>query len=221
MNVSEALLNRKSTRAYLNKEVEKDKIEFILNHAKHAPSGVNTQPWQVCVVSGNTKKILDDKMVSAFLNEEKENMDYQYYPLSWYEPYKSRRKETGLLMYETLKITREEKEKQLNQWAKNFNAFGSPVILYFFIDKNLQKGSYLDYGMFLQSIALVSVELGLSTCIQAALAQYPDIVKKELNIPKDKILLCGIALGYENKEDIINSYRTSRIELEEFTKFYE
>ena len=221
MNVSEALLKRKSVRAFLDKSVEKEKIEYILNHAKYAPSGVNTQPWQVSVVKGDTKRSIDTKMINAFINNEKDNMDYQYYPLDWYEPYKSRRKQTGLLMYKTLEITRDDKEKQLDQWAKNFDAFKAPVVLYFFIDKELEKGSYLDYGMFLQSVALVAVELGLATCIQAALAQYPDIVKDQLDIPKDKILLCGIALGYEDKEDIVNSYRTPRVELEEFTKFYE
>ncbi len=221
MNVSDALLKRKSVRAFLDKNVEKGKIEYILNHAKHAPSGVNIQPWQVCVVSGDAKKTLDTKMVNAFFENYQDKMDYEYYPLSWYEPYKHRRKETGLLMYETLEITREDKQKQKDQWAKNYSAFGSPVVLYFFINKDLEKGSYLDYGMFLQSIALVAVEQGLCTCVQAALAQYPNIVKEELNIPKDKILLCGIALGYEDKEDAVNSYRTSRIELEEFVKFYE
>lgn len=221
MNISQALLKRKSVRAYLKKDIEKQKIEYILNHAKHAPSGVNTQPWQVCIVSGNTKKTLDDKMVSTFLDGTKENMDYQYYPLDWYEPYTSRKKETGLLMYKTLEITREDKDKKLKQWTKNYSAFGAPVVLYFFIDKNMQKGSYLDYGMFLQSIALCSIEQGLSTCIQASLAQYPDIVKEHLNISKDKVLLCGIALGYEDEDAIVNSYRTPRVKLEEFAKFYE
>ena len=221
MNVSDTLKERKSVRAYLPKDVEKEKIEHILNCAKHAPSGVNTQPWQVCVVSKDSKKRLDAKMTDAFLSNEKENMDYQYYPLVWNEVYKNRRKETGLQMYKTLEITREDKDKQLKQWTKNYDAFGAPVVLYFFIDKDMQKGSYLDYGMFLQSIALVAVEQGLSTCIQAALAQYPDIVKDELNIPKDKILLCGIALGYEDKNDVVNSYRTSRVELEEFVEFFE
>lgn len=221
MNVSDALKKRKSVRAYLAKDVEKEKIEHILNCAKHAPSGVNTQPWQVCVVRKDAKKRLDEKMINAFLSNEKENMDYQYYPLVWSEVYKNRRKETGLQMYKTLEITREDKDKQLKQWTKNYDAFGAPVVLYFFIDKDMEKGSYIDYGMFLQSIALVAVELGLSTCIQASLAQYPDLVKEELNIPKDKVLLCGIALGYEDKDDVVNSYRTSRVEINEFCEFYE
>lgn len=221
MNVIEALENRKSVRAFLEKNVEKEKIETILNSAKHAPSGVNMQPWDVYVVSGKRKKEIESKMVEAFKSGTKEDMDYQYYPLKWEEPYKSRRKETGLLMYKTLGITREDKERQMEQWAANYRAFGAPVVLYFFIDGGLDKGSYLDYGMFLQSIMLSAVSLGLATCPQAALAEYPSILKEELRVDKSKILLCGIALGYEDSEALINSYRTSRLDINEFTTFVE
>ncbi|MEA1915688.1 MAG: nitroreductase [Campylobacterota bacterium] len=221
MKVSQALIARKSVRAYLKKEVEKEKIQFILEHARFCPSGVNMQPWQVCVVQGDKKIELENKLLVAFKNNQKELMDYDYYPLEWSEPYKSRRKETGLLMYETLKIKREDKQKQYDQWAMNYKAFEAPVVLYFFIDKSLAKGSYLDYGMFWQSIMLLACEVGLTTCPQASLAEFPKTIKKELSVPEDKILLGGIALGYEDKDALVNSYRTSRIKVEEFTTFYE
>ncbi|MFA5216671.1 nitroreductase [Sulfuricurvum sp.] len=221
MNVFEALISRKSVRAFLNKAVEKEKIETILNTAKHSPSGVNIQPWLVYVVSGKTKSKIETKIIDAFENGEKANMDYAYYPMQWNEPYKCRRKETGLLMYQTLKIAKDDKEKQKEQWKANYRAFDAPVVVYFFIDSSLEKGSWLDYGMFLQSIMLAATELGLGSCTQAALAEYPDIVRKELNVREDKILLCGMALGYEDANAAINSYRTERITLEEFTKFYD
>lgn len=221
METFETITKRKSVRAFLNKEVEKEKIGKLLNIAKYAPSGVNMQPWQVAVVSGAKKKNIEDKVQEAFINREDERMDYNYYPKEWIEPYKTRRKETGLLMYKTLNITREDKQKQFLQWKANYRAFDAPVVLYFFIDTHLQKGSYLDYGMFLQNIMLCAVELGLATCTQASLAQYPDIVKEQLNIEENKILLCGMALGYEDTKHIINSYKTPRIELEEFVRFYE
>jgi len=220
MNTLESIKQRKSVRAFLDKDVEKEKIKEILDTAKYAPSGVNMQPWSVCVVSGDKKKQLQEKLVNAFNQNQEEKMEYNYYPLSWEEPYKTRRKQTGLLMYETLNITRDDKQKQIAQWKRNYEAFDAPVVLYFFIDKNLEKGSYLDYGMFLQSIMLSAVSLGLATCPQAALAQYPQILKDELDIADDKIALCGISLGYEDKNHIANSYRTPRIELEDFVKFY-
>jgi nitroreductase len=220
MNVQEALKNRKSVRAFLSKDVPKDTIVKILEYAKYAPSGVNMQPWQVCVVSGKKKDDIEAKLVEAFENGLEEKMDYHYYPTNWVSPYKDRRKETGLLMYKTLGITREDKAKQKEQWKRNYLAFDAPVVLYFFIDEVLQKGSYLDYGMFLQSIALMATQEGLGSCIMASLAQYPRIVKDELSIDENKILLCAIALGYEDTDDIANSYRTPRLDLEEFVTFY-
>ena len=221
MTVSEALQARKSTRAFLPKIVPQELIKALLEDAKHAPSGVNMQPWNVCVISGEKKRILENKVIEAFESGRKEVMDYVYYPSAWEEPYKSRRRETGLLMYSTLGIAKEEKQKQIEQWKLNYRAFDAPVVLYFFIDACLEKGSYLDYGMFLQSLMLSATEKGLATCTQAALAEFRSIVKEELGIEKNKLLLCGIALGYEDKKALINSYRTPRIELEAFVKFLE
>jgi nitroreductase len=85
----------------------------------------------------------------------------------------------------------------------------------------MEKGSYLDYGMFLQSVMLSATELGLATCPQAALAEYPDIVRKELGYSEDKVLLCGIALGYEDTKDIVNSYRTERESLDNLVKYFD
>ena len=220
MTVSEALKMRKSTRAFLPQEVSLTLIEAILEDAKHAPSGVNMQPWYVCVVSGEKKRALETKVIEAFERGAKEVMDYAYYPSIWEEPYKSRRKETGLLMYSTLGIVKEDKQKQIVQWKLNYRAFDAPVVLYFLIDAHLEKGSYLDYGMFLQSVMLSATEKGLATCPQAALAEFPSIVKQELGIKENMLLLGGMALGYEDKKALINSYRTPRISLEAFVTFH-
>lgn len=221
MNVSEALRDRKSIRAFLPKNVPQALLKEILEDAKHAPSGVNMQPWSLCVLSGEKKRIVESKVLEAFEQGYKEVMDYVYYPPVWEEPYKTRRKETGLLMYQTLGIAKEDKEKQKEQWKLNYRAFDAPVVLYFFIDASLEKGSYLDYGMFLQSIMLSATAKGLATCPQAALAEFPSIVKDELGIAPHKHLLCGIALGYEDTKAVINSYRTPRMALEEFVAFYD
>lgn len=221
MLVSEALEKRKSTRAFLDKEVEQEKIERILSAASHAPSGVNSQPWQVAVVKGESKKKIQEKMESAFRDGDKGSMDYQYYPEQWVEPYKGRRKSCGLQMYSTLEIAREDKQRQLDQWASNYRAFDAPVMLLFFMDEILDTGSFLDYGMFLQSIMLMAVEEGLATCPQAALGEYPKIVKETLGYSNDTIVLCGIALGYENTEAVVNSYRTPREEINRFTRFFD
>jgi nitroreductase len=221
MNVSEALNTRKSTRAFLPKPVDKAIIDRILSAARHAPSGTNTQPWQVAVVTGDTKQQLCQELETAFRNQVDRKMDYHYYPEDWVDPYKSRRKACGLQMYSTLKITREDKQRQLDQWAANYRAFDAPVMLLFFMDGIMQTGSYLDYGLFLQSVMLMAVEEGLATCPQAALGEYPAIVKAKLGYPDDSILMCGMALGYEDKEALVNSYRTPREEVETFTRYFD
>jgi nitroreductase len=220
MNVKTALAERKSTRAFKDKEVAFELIDNIINQSKAAPSGVNTQPWQVAVLTGDSKKNLCNKLEKAFLDGKKGSMDYQYYPSEWRSEYKERRKACGLLMYKALDIKREDKQQKLDQWALNYQAFNAPVILLFFVDKTMEKGSYLDYGMFLQSIMLSAVEKGLATCPQAALAEYPDIVRKELPDFKDKVVLCGMAIGYEDKAAAVNSYRTPREDLSEIAKHY-
>ncbi len=221
MDVSKALKQRKSVRAYLDKAVEPAKITAILDAARHAPSGVNTQPWQVAVVSGKTKQSLQKKIEATFRGGDKGKADYGYYPTEWKEPFTSRRKECGLLMYKTLEIKREDKERQMDQWAANYRAFDAPVMLLFFMDSAMQAGSYMDYGMFLQSVMLAAVEQGLATCPQASIADYPEIIKSELGYESDTILLCGMALGYEEKDALVNSYRTSREDVDSFTQYFD
>ena len=221
MDVSKALEQRKSVRAYLDKAVEPTKITAILDAARHAPSGVNTQPWQVAVVSGGTKQKLQEKMEATFRDGDKGKAEYSYYPTEWKEPFTSRRKECGLLMYKTLKIERGDRERQTDQWAANYRSFDAPVMLLFFMDSAMQAGSYMDYGMFLQSVMLAATEQGLATCPQASIADYPEIIKTELGYGDDTILLCGMALGYEDKDALVNSYRTSREDVDSFTQYFD
>ena len=221
MNVQTALEKRKSVRAFLDKAVEVEKINAILSSASHSPSGANTQPWQVAVVMGQTKQKLQEKIEKAFRQGDKGQSDYSYYPDDWIEPYKSRRIKCGLQMYSTLDIKREDKEKQLNQWVANYRAFDAPVMLLFFLDKQLQTGSYIDYGMFLQSIMLAAVEQGLASCAQASLADYAEIIKSTLDYAADDILICGMSLGYEDENALVNSYRTPREAVETFTRYFE
>ena len=221
MNVVEALQQRKSVRAFLNKDVEAQKIHNILAAASHAPSGVNTQPWQVAVVSGEKKQQLQQQLETAFRDGVKGKADYPYYPLQWIEPYKSRRIACGVQMYSTLKIERSDKQRQMDQWTANFRSFDAPVMLLFFMHAGMQTGSYMDYGMFLQSVMLAAVEQGLATCPKASLADYPELIKTALDYPQESILLCGMALGYEDKQALVNSYRTPRENVESFTRYFQ
>ena len=229
MSVSDAIKKRKSTRAYLNEEIDTDIINSILEQAMLSPSGDNHQPWQVAVLTGKSKDSLCNKLEDAFRSGKQPIMDYEYYPqdkksekdTKWFGKYKENRKACGLALYSQLGITREMQKEKDELYAKNYRGFDAPIMLLFFIDKELGKGSYVDYGMFLQSIMLLAVENGLATCPQGSLGEYADIVRQELPKYKDKIVLCGMSVGYEDVTNNINKYRTTRQELNEMVKYYE
>lgn len=221
MNVHDALMHRKSIRAFLDRPVEREVIERILDAARWAPSGVNTQPWQVAVVRGDKKRQLEERLENCFQSGITKAMDYQYYPAEWFGVYRQRRKACGLQLFSTMQIGREDKDKQIAQWAANYRAFDAPVMLFFFMDRGLGVGSFLDYGMFLQSLMLAAVEEGLSTCPQAALGEYPSVVKEMLDYPDDSVLIGGMALGYEDAAAKVNSYRTPREAVHTFTRFFD
>lgn len=220
MRVANALRRRHSCRAFLERDVESRKIERVLKLASRAPSGANTQPWRVAVVSGRTKKVIEREIEARYRAGLRGRPDYHYYPERWSEPYKSRRFACGMQLYSALGIGRENKDRRKEQWIENYRAFSAPVVLYFYMESHLESGSYMDFGMFLQSVMLAALEEDLATCPQAALAEYPQVVKQELGIQEDFILLCGMALGYEDTGAPINRYRTPRAELEEFVTFY-
>ena len=221
MNIIEALTQRKSVRAFQDKEVSREKIIRIMKAARHAPSGTNAQPWQVAVVTGKKKAELTEAMEAAFRKDGISPMDYTYYPLKWKEPYKKRRVSCGAQLYSALNIERRDRAGRIEQWIANYRAFDAPAILFFFLDSVMKKGSFLDYGMFIQSVMLAALEEDLATCPQAALGQYPTLIKEALGYSHDTILICGMALGYENKDAPVNNYRTPREEVETFTNFFE
>ncbi len=221
MNVQDALRNRKSVRAYLDTPVSREKIRAILDAARHAPSGTNAQPWEVAVVSGEAKAKICKAMEDCFAGQDLGEMEYKYYPDVWKAPFKKRRVACGSQLYSALGIDRKDRAARMQQWAANYRAFDAPVILFFFLDRSMAEGSLLDYGMFLQSVMLAALEQGLSTCAQAALGQYPQIVRKHLGYDEEMMLLCGMALGYEDTSASQNNYRTEREEVEVFTTFFE
>lgn len=220
MNTTTILKDRKSVRAFMDKKVEKEKLDFILEGLKYTPSGSNMQPWLIHVVQGNTKQIIDEKTLKAFDEGVEPLMDYSYYPEVIPKPYQTRRKETGLLLYESLDIQRKDVEKRRKQWRANYDAFKAPVVLYFFMSKDLTTGSYIDMGMVMQSAVLLAQEIGLSSCVMASLGEYPQIVRDTLEIQEDKLLICGIALGYEDINAKVNNYRTPRLLTEEFVTLH-
>jgi nitroreductase len=218
-DVFEAARTRRSVRAYKPDSVPVEIVREIVALGRHAPSGSNIQPWRVHVLTGVSLKRVGDALQQAFLVDTPERRDYAYYTDPIEEPYLARRRECGWGLYGALGIARGDRGKSKAYRAGNFNFFGAPVGLVFTIERKLEKGSWLDYGMFLQTIMLAARARGLHTCPEASIANYPDIVRRELGISTEWVVICGMALGYADADAIINTFQPPRIGLDEYATF--
>jgi len=218
--VDEAITSRRSVRAFLPKPIPAADIRELLEVASRAPSGTNMQPWRVYVVTGNTKQRIADAVLNSGIRAEKANWDeYKYYPDQFFEPYLSRRRKVGFDLYGHLGIQRREVERMRAQHDRNFVFFDAPVGMIFTIDRRLNKGSWIDYGMFLENIMVAARGRGLHTCPQAAFAPYHEQLRPVLGLTPEEIVVCGMALGYEDTSKPENELRTDRAPLEEWTTF--
>lgn len=221
MDLLEAMRTRSSTRAFLERPVERATVEAILEAARWAPSGVNIQPWRVAVVQGESRGRIAAAIAAARAAGQAPNPDYTYYPQQWREPYKERRKRCGLAMYRALGVGRDDTDARNAAWERNYRFFDAPVGLLVFLERDLGQGAWVDLGMFIQNVLLAALPFGLATCPQAAMAEYPDIVRELLGVEPRFALMCGIALGYPDPDAPVNRYRTEREPVAEFAAFYE
>jgi len=209
--VDEVICSRNSIRAFLPTSVAKEDIQQILEIAARAPSGSNTQPWKVYVLMGETKQRLSDELLQAHHNlDNNYREEYHYYPVQWLSPYLERRRKIGWDLYSLLELKGENKAGMHAQFGRNYIFFDAPVGLIFTIDRVMEQGSWLDYGMFLQNIMLAAKARGLDTCPQAAFTQYHQIIRQFLNLPDEQMVVCGMSLGYADLSKIENSLVTER-----------
>lgn len=216
--VTEAVLERRSTRAFLPRPVDPRLIEELLAIAARAPSGGNLQPWQVDVLSGEPLAALKKEAQSA-LGAARAGMELTVYPSPLPEPYRGRRFASGEALYEAIGIPREDKPARLAQFARNFDAFGAPVLLFFSIDRIFDRPQWAHLGMFIQNVMLLAHERGLATCPQEAWAAVHALVAEHIELPAERILYCGMALGYSDPEAPINKLRTERETAAAFARF--
>ena len=219
-DVDEAITTRHSVRAFLDEPVEKKLIYHLLDVARYAPSGTNTQPWHVYVSAGDKKTAMCREILADYeANGERKEREYEYYPTDWYEPYLGRRRACGWGLYGSLGIGREDRERMAAQRGRNFVFFDAPVGLMFAIERRLETGSWMDLGMFIQSIMIAARGQGLHTCPQAAFANYHRIIRRHLPVPDDQIVVCGMAVGYRDPDAPENIWRTDREPVESFTRW--
>lgn len=220
--VDDAITSRRSIRAFLPRQVERADVERILEVAARAPSGTNTQPWKVYVLTGAAKEKLSSDILRVYNDPalaKQHTEEYHYYPSKWVSPYIERRRKVGWDLYGLLKLTRDNKEGMHAQHGRNYTFFDAPVGMIFTIDRIMEKGSWLDYGMFLQNMMIAARGRGLDTCPQAAFTQFHEIVKNHLDLPAGETVVCGMALGYADPDKIENTMVTERQPVNDFAKF--
>ena len=219
LSVEEAITSRRSMRAFLPTEVPRETVERILEIAARAPSGSNIQPWQVHVLTGAALKDLTQELHALSLAGDPGREEYAYYPRQWREPYLGRRRKVGWDLYGSLGIVRGDHERTRQQHARNFLFFDAPVGLIFTIDRDMERGSWLDYGMFLENIMVAARGFGLHTCPQAAFNTYGAVIVQRLGLPETQMLVCGMALGHADLQAPENNFATEREPVSGFVRF--
>ncbi len=221
--VDAAITSRRSIRAFLPTPIPVPTIREILDVAARAPSGTNTQPWKVHVLTGAARQRLSDAILAAYddpAERAQHAEEYDYYPREWVSPYIDRRRKIGWDLYGLLEIGKADKDRMHAQHGRNFVFFDAPVGLIFTIDRVMAQGSWLDYGMFLENIMIAARGRGLDTCPQAAFTQFHRVIKRELQLGDHEMVVCGMALGVADPDAVANRLTTARATVDEFTTFH-
>jgi len=221
--VDDAITSRRSIRAFLPTPVPLQTVRDILAVAARAPSGTNTQPWKVHVLTGAAREGLSRRIRQAYddpAERAAHTEEYAYYPVQWQSPYVDRRRKVGWDLYGLLGIGKADKARMHEQHGRNYEFFDAPVGLIFTIDRVMQQGSWLDYGMFLQNVMVAARARGLDTCPQAAFTQFHRLIAEELKLAPEEMVVCGMSLGVADPAAVENTLVTEREPVEGFTTFH-
>jgi nitroreductase len=217
MHVEDAILSRRSVRAFRPDQVPEPLMRRILECARWAPSGSNIQPWRVHVLNGKTRRRYTEEMLAAEASGEPGPMEYHYYAPEWREPFLSRRRACGFGLYGAMGIARDDRAGRKAAYLRNFDFFGAGTGLLFWIARDLEHGSWLDYGTFIESISLAARGWGLSTIAQGALGEFPHIAHRMFGVGDDHILIGGMSIGWPADADPVNEFQPERLDVDEFT----
>ncbi|WNJ91696.1 nitroreductase [Bosea sp. 685] len=216
--VESAIASRRAIRAFLPDPVEPELLHRILAVAAQAPSGTNMQPWKVRVIGPDSRARLEAGLLAALDSPDLPAAEeYRYYPESFREPYLSRRRKVGWDLYGLLGVKKGDTAGMRRQTAANLRFFDAPVALMVTIDRDLEIGSWLDLGMFVQNILIAAQGHGLNSCPQAIFARFHPVVRRELAIPENEVVVCGIAIGKADPDAPANALVPEREPVEAFT----
>ena len=217
MNVSQAMQERRSVRAFLPRVPSSQDVQSLIADAAKAASGGNLQPWRVIALTGEPLAQLTSAVSTAQPMEDNV-VPHMAYPPSLWEPYRTRRFKNGEDLYKTIDIPREDKTARLEQMAKNGLFFGAPVGVIMLVDERMGYAQWVDLGIYLQSFMLLATERGMATCAQGYWRRFRDTVEQQLDVPDSYRVAYGIALGYEDTNAPINNLRADRAEFNDWAQ---
>ena len=218
MDVKDAILARRSVRGYLDREVDPALLKDLAIRSARSATGGNIQPWHVDIVHGESMRALKAIMAGKLERRETETPGYDIYPKEMDDLYRQRTFAIGEEMYGRLGIPREDKKARAIWFARNFQFFGAPAAYFVTVDRRMGPPQWADLGMYLQSLMLLAVEHGLATCPQECWAVFPNTVEAFLGTPAERMLFCGVSIGYEDEADPANQTRSARAPEEEWLK---
>jgi nitroreductase len=221
MTVTEAVLSRRSVRAFLDTPVPMPLLKVVLEKASRAASGGNLQPWQIYVVSGEALRTFNGRMAERLTESAEADLplEYHVYPQPLKAPYRDYRFKNGEDYYGLVGLRREDKAGRARFFANNYSFFGAPVALFCFLDRQMGPPQWSDLGMFLATVMLLLREAGLDSCAQECWSRYHRTVRQFLNPPEEWMLFCGMAIGYEDRGATVNRMVSDRAPLGEFARF--
>ena len=210
MELGEAVAARRSVRGFLDRSVDPAVLRDLAVRAGRAATGGNLQPWHIDIVQGDAMAELKAIMRAKLAGGEVEQAGYDIYPRELADSYKQRRFAVGEAMYGHIGIGREDKAARLRWFARNFQFFGAPAAYFCTVDRRMGPPQWADCGMYLQNLMLLAVDAGLATCPQECWAMYPETVGRFLGTPAERMLFCGVAIGWEDPDEPANRLRSER-----------
>ena len=218
--MNEIIAKRHCKRSFLPTPIKRSTLEHILQNANNAASSKNTQPWQVAILMNKTKDHLITDMCKKFDANTFEQPDYAYSMDPLPTAFKDRARACGYALYKLKGIDQNDKSARLAHFRENYTFFGAPVALIFHLPKDSERGNFLDMGLFMQNVMLGLVAEGLGSCPQFSICSYSDTIRTHLNLGRDRIIVCGMAIGYPD-ESKVNAFIPDRLRLNEFTQWFD
>jgi nitroreductase len=212
---------RHCKRAFLDRPVPREALEEVLRAAAHAPSTRNGQPWAVAVLLGEAREALVRRLCELFDRDAPMQMDYESRPAEVPPVHQERAAAASAGVHAAKGIARDDKAGRRAHLRDNFRFYGAPVALIFHLPSNAAPGTFLEMGFYVQNVMLGLVARGLGSCPQASVTGYSDAIRAHLGLGQDRLIVCGMSVGYPDEAAPVNRFAPERAPLSDSTQWFE